>query len=137
MAVPGRLDEPEEDLLEGTGIALDVGERWIGDVEILCGLDDADLGIGEVWHGLVEKFRTHGKIGVNYRDEVSVADAKGMQEVAGLLQLAWVGSHDVPEVVPVCKVSDFLPSRIIQHVDGLEPVPAHFADVSKRVVQHG
>ena len=100
VAVPGRLDEPEEDLLEGPRIALDVGKRSVADIEVLGGLDDADLGIGEVGHGFVEELPAHREIGVNDRDEVSGADVEGVGEVAGLLHLARVWAHDVPEVVP-------------------------------------
>ena len=136
VTVPGRLDEPEEDLLEGPGIALDVGERPVGDVEVLCRLDDADLGVREVGHGLVEELWAHREIGVDDRDEVPVADAEGVGEIAGLLHLARVGAHDVPEAVLLGQVAHLLPGRIIEDVDGLGPRPAHLAHVTEGVVQH-
>ena len=108
----------------------------MADVEVLCRLDDADLGVGEVRHGLVEELRAHREIGVDDGDEVPVADAEGVGEVAGLLHLTRVGAHDVPEAVLVRQVADFLPGRVIEHVHGLAAAPVHRAHVAEGVVQH-
>src|ERR1017187_7862179 len=123
VAVPGRLDEPEEDLLESSRIALDVGERSVAYIEVLGCLDDANLGVGEVRHGLMEELLAHCEIGINDGDEVPSADVKGVDEVASLLHLTWVRAHDVPEVVLVRQVPHLLPGRIIEHVYGPEPAP--------------
>src|SRR6267154_1635311 len=65
IAVPGWLDEAEEDLLQRSRVALDVRERPIADVVVLGRLDDANLRVSEVGHGLVEELRPHREVGVD------------------------------------------------------------------------
>src|ERR1700735_955799 len=81
ITISGRLDEVEKDLLKGARIALNIGERSVADIEELCSLDNANLGIGKVGHDLVEELLAHREIGVDDRDEVSRTDCQSVRKV--------------------------------------------------------
>src|SRR5262249_23750622 len=106
------------------------------DIEVLRCLDDADLGVNEVRHGLVQEVGAGCEVGVEDDDELTAANVQGVVQVAGLLQPAPVGPHNVPEPVAEGQVAHRLAGRVIEHVDRLDATPGYAADVVEGVVEY-
>ncbi len=136
LGVPGGLDPAVEDLLGGSGGPFEPGHVGVG-VEALRALDDADLGVVEVGHQVVQEVGAGAEVGVEDGDDLAGAFGQAVVEVAGLLEAAAVGAGAVLEAVGLGESAHLGAVGVVEDEDGEFAGPADGGGVAVGVVEDG
>jgi hypothetical protein len=138
VVLPGHLDQPVEQLLDGARTALQPALPVVGPEE-LRGLDDAQVLVGvEVGHHLVEHVVARAEVRVEHEDELAHRAAVRVPEVAGLHVPAAVRPALVGEAERQRHFGALVGDRVVEHVHLHRPrvVLHHPAHVPPGVAQH-
>lgn len=137
FALPGDLDSPVEELLDGAGTPFDP-VLSVQHTEVLRGLNDGEtLVFRQIWKEFVEQIRARGEIGVENKDVRAAGSLEPEVQIAGLLEPTPIGAGGVAESELSCHGLQFRAGRVIQDERLADPrvVGCQCTDAGPGVVQ--